>query len=91
MTPDDAALAMALRDLSGDLAWPDAGAPGRDVASRVRAAIVAAPPVARPTRRALGWRRWRRPLILALAALLVLAAIAGAWPARRGPGWAWAA
>jgi hypothetical protein len=79
MTPEDADLATALRGLAADLAWPDAGAPGRDVASRVRVAIVATPqPATRRRARTTGWRRWRRPLILALAALLALAAVAGA-------------
>jgi hypothetical protein len=80
MTADDAALATALRGLGAELAWPDAGAPGRDVAARVRAAIVATPPTgARPGRAGLGgWHRWRRPLILAVALLVALAAIAGA-------------
>jgi hypothetical protein len=79
MTADDAALATALRDLGTELAWPEPGTPGRDVAARVRAAIAADAPAAAGTGRpALGWRRWRRPLILALAALLLLAAVAGA-------------
>jgi hypothetical protein len=79
MTADDAALATALRDLGTELAWPEPGTPGRDVAARVRAAIAAdAPAAAGAGRPALGWRRWRRPLILALAALLLLSAVAGA-------------
>lgn len=75
---DDDALGAALRDLGDALAWPASNAPGRDVASRVRAAIVTGEPAADRRRTASARRRWRRPLILALAALLVLAAVAGA-------------
>lgn len=74
----DVELETALRELGGDLAWPEArpasGAP--DLAMRVRARIVAAPP--RPARASRGWRPARRALVLALAALLVVAAVAAA-------------
>lgn len=72
---DDTALAAALRDLATAIDWPVAAAtPGSpDIAARVRARIGEARPVARPW-----WRPARRALVLALAALLVLAAIAGA-------------
>jgi hypothetical protein len=76
--PSDATLESALRELGNDLAWPEAqpaaGAP--DLARRVRARIVAAPP--RPASARIGWRPARRALVLALAALLVLAAVAAA-------------
>jgi hypothetical protein len=76
-TFDDAELERALRATSASIAWPAAspvGAP--DVATRVRARIVAG-----GTARRGSWRLWRparRGLVLALAALLALAAIAGA-------------
>jgi hypothetical protein len=75
----DGALEAALRDLAPALAWPDArprpGAP--DLATRVRARIVAGDGAARAPRRT-GWHPIRRRLVLALAALLVLAAVAAA-------------
>lgn len=75
---DDDALGAALRDLGDTLAWPSSGGPGRDVASRVRVAIVAGAPAAERRHMVPAWPRWRRPLLLALAALLLLAAVAGA-------------
>ena len=74
---DDAGLETALRASSVSIAWPTASPAGApDVATRVRARIVAG-----ETARRGPWRLWRparRGLVLALAALLVLAAIAGA-------------
>jgi hypothetical protein len=74
---DDGELEVLLRATVGTIAWPTASPPAApDIASRVRARLVAAPPQAR--RPWSGWRPVRRSLVLALAALLVLAAIAGA-------------
>jgi hypothetical protein len=75
---DDAALESALRASADSIAWPSASRPAApDIATRVRARLVAAPPPA--ARRAwTGWRPVRRSLVLALVALLVLAAIVGA-------------
>lgn len=74
---DDAQLETVLRATSVSIAWPTASPAGApDVATRVRARIVAG-----ETARRGPWRLWRparRGLVLALAALLVLAAIAGA-------------
>lgn len=74
---DDAQLEAVLRASSVAIAWPTASPAGSpDVATRVRARIVAG-----ETARPRPWRLWRparRGLVLALAALLVLAAIAGA-------------
>ena len=72
--PDDE-LGAALRGLAPTVAWPDARlAPdGPDLATRVRARLVAAP----PARRGSTWRV-RPALVLAIVALLVLAAVAGA-------------
>ncbi len=73
---DDDALAGSLRELSEAIDWPAASAgdgPDLAVRLRVRLASAPAPAAARPW-----WRPARRALILALAALLVLAAIAGA-------------
>jgi hypothetical protein len=80
----DETLGGALRDLGSSVAFPSAGGePGRpDVAAAARARIVARDirPSQSGTRRwfGLGVRPMRRGLVLALAALLVLAAIAGA-------------
>ena len=65
----------ALRGLTPAVAWPDARlAPdGPDLATRVRARLVAAP----PSRRGSTWRL-RPALVLAIVALVVLAAVAGA-------------
>ena len=71
----DEELGAALRGLAPAAAWPEARlAPdGPDVATRVRARLVAAP----PARRGSTWRL-RPALVLAIVALLVLAAVAGA-------------
>lgn len=76
----DAGLELALRDLAGSVAWPDATlAPqGPDLAARVRARIVAGEPTRTAVTRGSRWRPARRALVLALAALLVLAAVAAA-------------
>ena len=75
---DDAELAALLRATAVAIAWPTASPTGApDVASRVRARLVAAPPPA-PWRPWTQWRPVRRSLVLALAAVLVLAAIAAA-------------
>jgi hypothetical protein len=77
---DDAALERALRDLAPALAFPSAVSGATDVASRVRQRLVAGPPV--PSRAGpLDWirrRPVRRSLLVAVAALLILAAVAGA-------------
>lgn len=76
-TRDDDGLEALLRASAASIAWPSAsplGAP--DIATRVRARLVAAPPT--PRRPWTAWRPIRRGLVLALAALLALAAIAGA-------------
>jgi hypothetical protein len=73
---DDDAIAGSLRELAEAIDWPAAASTdGPDLALRVRMRLVSAgpPPVARPW-----WRPARRALIIALAALLALAAIAGA-------------
>ena len=72
--PEDE-LGAALRGLAPAVAWPDARlAPdGPDLATRVRARLVAAP----PARRGSAWRV-RPALVLAIVALLVLVAVAGA-------------
>jgi hypothetical protein len=73
---DDDALAGSLRELAEAIDWPVASVGGGpDLALRVRVRLVsdASRPAARPW-----WRPARRALILALAALLALAAIAGA-------------
>lgn len=69
----DTDLEVALRDLGTALSFPSA-----DVAAAVRSRIADAPPPARPWRPFSGLRPMRRGLVLAIAALLVLAAIAGA-------------
>ena len=71
----DDELGAALSGLAPSVAWPDARlAPaGPDMATRVRARLVAAP----PARRASTWRL-RPALVLAIIALLVVAAVAGA-------------
>jgi hypothetical protein len=72
----DAELAAALADLGDSVAWPLARTAGAaDLATRVRARIVADDPRAR-TRRS--WLPLRRSLVLALLALAVLAAVAAA-------------
>jgi hypothetical protein len=75
---DDAGLEAMLRRSTESIAWPTARTPGApDIATRVRTRLVEAP---RPERRRswTAWRPVRRGLVLALAALLALAAIAGA-------------
>ena len=71
----DDELGAALRGLAPTVAWPDVRlAPdGPDLATRVRVRLGAAP----PARRGSTWRL-RPALVLALVALLVLAAVAGA-------------
>lgn len=70
---DDDALAVALRDLATQIAWPtDDGTP--DLATRVRVAVVARP---KPARRPW-WRPAGRGLAIALIALVAFAAVAGA-------------
>jgi hypothetical protein len=82
--PDDA-LGAALQELGRAVAFPSAAVSGApDIAMRVRVRIVetgAGRAAAVRGRRAFGWRParpMRRSLIFALAALLILAAIAGA-------------
>ena len=72
----DDELGAALSGLAPAVAWPEARlAPdGPDLATRVRARLVAATP---PARRGSTWRL-RPALVLAIVALLVLAAVAGA-------------
>ena len=75
----DDELGAALGALAPAVAWPAArlAADGPDMATRVRARIVAEPP--RTKRR--GWFSFgpaRRALVLAIVALVVLAAVAGA-------------
>jgi hypothetical protein len=83
---DDATLEGALRSLASAIDWPAAAptAPsgataGPDIATRVRVRITEAPHQ-RPTRpwRRTAWRPLRRSVVLALAALLALAVVAGA-------------
>jgi hypothetical protein len=75
----DGELIVALGGLAETLAWPvPALSPdGPDLATRVRARIVAAPP-ARARRQRWSWWPARRALVLAGAALLALAAVATA-------------
>jgi hypothetical protein len=81
---DDEALGAALRELGGAIAIPDAlPAAGPDLAARSRARIEASGTEPRRGRTAwwfgrAGRRPLRRSLVLAVAALLVLAAVAGA-------------
>lgn len=77
---DDRALEGALRALATAVAYPGAGTAGADIAARVREQILAAPP-ARRSGGPLGWLRnrpVRRSVVVAIAALLLLAAVAGA-------------
>ena len=71
----DDELGAALSGLAPAVAWPEARrAPdGPDLATRLRARLVAAP----PARRGSTWRL-RPALVLAIVALLILAAVAGA-------------
>ncbi len=76
---DDAGLEALLRAGAESIAWPTASPPGApDIATRVRARLVADPPRPAARRPWTTWRPVRRGLVLALAALLALAAIAGA-------------
>jgi hypothetical protein len=77
---DDAALADALGDLATALAYPSATSGPIDIAAIVRQRLVARPP-ARGSSGIHGWigrRPVRRSVLVAIAAILVLAAIAGA-------------
>ena len=77
---DDAGLEGALRDLAPGLAYPSPISGPTDVAAIVRQRLVAQPP-AREGAGLLGWlgrRPLRRSVLVAIAAILVLAAIAGA-------------
>jgi hypothetical protein len=84
----DGDLETALRGLAAAIDWPSAGGEpgGQDLAAAVRAQIEATPATGGPAvpviERRRGsrwtWRPARRALVLALLALLVLAAIAGA-------------
>jgi hypothetical protein len=77
-TLDDAELEGALRATATVVDWPNASPTGApDIATRVRVRLIAAPSASRRPRWLL-WRPVRRSLVLALAALLVLAVIAGA-------------
>ena len=70
-------LELALRASTASIAWPTASPAGApDVATRVRARIVAGETARRRSFRL--WRPARRGMVLALAALLALAAIAAA-------------
>jgi hypothetical protein len=77
---DDLTLEGALRDLSAALAYPSAGPATSDVATKVRQRVATAAP-ATPRRGLGGWlagRPLRGSLVVAIAALLILAAVAGA-------------
>lgn len=83
---DDAALEGALRSLATAIDWPTATraapsgvAAGTDIAMRVRVRLAdpSRRPIARPWWRP-AWRPVRRSVVLALAALLALAVVAGA-------------
>jgi hypothetical protein len=83
---DDTTLEGALRSLATAIDWPVAAptapsgvAAGPDIATRVRVRVTEAPHE-RPTRpwRRPAWRPLRRSVVLALAALLALAVVAGA-------------
>jgi hypothetical protein len=84
---DDAGLEAALRSMSGAIDWPTAAptAPsgataGPDIATRVKVRLASGERAqrARPWWRPLGGRPVRRSLVLAIAALLALAIVAGA-------------
>jgi len=77
---DDAALAGALGDLAAAIAYPSAASGASDIAAIVRQRLVAGPPARKPSG-ILSWigrRPVRRSVLVAIAAILVLAAIAGA-------------
>lgn len=75
----DGDLEAALRSLGTTVDWPTAVVlpGGPDLASRVRARIVAAPDATRPAR-GRSWWPARRALVFAVTALLALAAVAAA-------------
>lgn len=73
---DEAGLIQALHLLRDDIDWPTAGG-AQDPARRVRLAIQAGGGMSR-SGGASWWRVPRRALVLALAAMLALAAVAGA-------------
>jgi hypothetical protein len=83
---DDGALETALRSLATSIDWPtaapltaDGATAGPDIATRVRARLVAGErPRARRSWWDLGGRRVSRALVLAIVALLALAIAAGA-------------
>jgi hypothetical protein len=84
---DDAGLEGALRSLSGAIDWPTAAptatsgaTAGPDIATRVRVRIASGERARgpRPWWRPFGGRPVRRSLVLAIAALLALAIVAGA-------------
>ena len=85
MARDDRSLEAALRSLSRDIDWPTSApmtaegtAAGPDIATRVRARLVAGERRRGPHWWSFGGRPVRRSLVLAIAALLALAIVAGA-------------
>jgi len=77
---DDAALAGALGDLAAAIAYPSAASGASDIAAIVRQRLITGPQ-ARQASGIGGWigrRPVRRSVLVAIAAILVLAAIAGA-------------
>ena len=90
MARDDRSLEAALRALSRDIDWPTSApmtaegtAAGPDIATRVRARLVAGERRRGPRWWSFGGRPVRRSLVLAIAALLALAIVAGALPEAR--------
>jgi hypothetical protein len=85
MARDDRSLEAALRSLSRDIDWPTSApmtaegtAAGPDIATRVRARLVAGERRRAPRWWSFGGRPVRRSLVLAIVALLALAIVAGA-------------
>ena len=85
MARDDRALEAALRSLAREIDWPvaepltaDGTTAGPDIATRVRARLVAGERRRAPRQLWFGGRPVRRSFVLALAALLALAIVAGA-------------
>ncbi len=77
---DDARLESALRELASAIDWPDGDPSSPDLATRVRIRLIERR-ASTSLRSSLGWRHaspLRRALVLALAAALLLAALAGA-------------
>ncbi len=77
---DDALLESALRELASAIDWPDGDPSSPDLATRVRIRLIERR-VSTPWRSSPGWRHaspFQRALVLALAAALLLAALAGA-------------